>query len=92
MLNRTWTHLLGIVLRNRTRSNWCTWMTLEASLWQWSFPIMGLCDLGTGDLLSDQLVFLALTESRATLVAWGGHRGRSPLCVTFTQCHFWVTH
>lgn len=49
---------------------------------------MGLCDVGTGDLLSDQLVFLALTESQATLVAWGGHRGVSHLCVTFTRCHF----
>lgn len=50
MLNRIWTHLFGIILMIRARPNWCMCMTLEDFLWQQSFPIVGLCDLGTGDL------------------------------------------
>lgn len=68
-----------IVLKNKIRPNWYKlkgkklWMIWEDFLWQRSFSIMGLCGLGTGDLLSDQLVFLALIELQATLVAWGEH-------------------
>ena len=43
---------------------------------------MDLCDLGTGDLLSDQLVVLALTEAQATLVVWSGKMEAGLTCAS----------